>query len=156
MIDSIAVAAQKLLWLIPNNLIALLARFAVGLTFFKSGLTKLEGASVIDKLTGFDIAAKTYFLFENIYRVPLLSPEVATRMATTAEIVCPILLWIGFLGRFSATALLIMVIVIQLFVKVDAYHDHAFWAVCLLFIMKYGPGVFSIDYFIHRDLARTN
>ncbi len=140
---------------IPRDLIAVLARFAVGLTFFKSGLTKLEGASVYEKLISFDIADKTYFLFENIYKVPLLPNALATQSATIAEIVCPILLWLGLMSRYAAAALLIMTLVIQLFVKPGAYHDHAFWAVCLLFIMRYGPGTLSLDYLIHRDLART-
>lgn len=146
----------RLLETVPRELIAILARFAVGLTFFKSGLTKLSGETTWDKLTGFDIAEKSYFLFENVYKVPVIPPSLATQLATTAEIICPLLLWFGFMARFSATALLIMTIVIQVFVKVDAYHDHAWWAVCLLFIMKYGPGMLSVDYLIHRDLGRSS
>lgn len=127
---------------IPADLIAVLARFVVGMVFWLSGRTKVEGL--------FSLKQSTVFLFANEYKVPLLPPELAAYMAATAEHVCPILLWLGLATRFSATALLFMTLVIQLFVYPDAYVTHGLWAVGLLFLMANGPGVLSIDHLIRR------
>jgi len=124
---------------IPQSLVALLARVIAGLVFFNSGLTKIDG---------FSIKPGTFFLFAEEYKVPILPPEFAAYVATTAELTLPLLLWIGFGARFAATALLVMTAVIQIFVYPDAYVTHGLWAVALLFIMKYGAGALSVDHFL--------
>lgn len=128
---------------IPSDLIAILARVIVGLVFWLSGRTKVDG---------FAIKQATFFLFREEYKVPLLSPEVAAYMATAAEHVFPLLLWIGLATRLSATALLAMTLVIQTFVYPEAYVTHGLWAIGLLYLMKYGPGRFSLDYLIRQRL----
>ena len=76
---------------IPRSLISLLARFSLAATFLNSFSTKVEGIQIQDlmptafDLSKFKIADKTYFLFENVYHVPLLPSSLATVMATTAE-----------------------------------------------------------------------
>ena len=125
----------------PSSLILLLARLVIGLVFFNSGLTKIEG---------FALKPATFFLFESEYNVPLLSPIVAAYMATAAELSLPWLLWLGFGARFAALALLGMTAVIQTFVYPDAYVTHGLWAVALLTIVKYGAGALSVDWFIKR------
>ena len=93
---------------IPRSLISLLARFSLAATFLNSFSTKVEGIQIQDlvptafDLSKFKIADKTYFLFENVYHVPLLPSSLATVLATTAEFVCPILLILGLATRFSA------------------------------------------------------
>lgn len=126
---------------IPRDLIAIIARIAVGLTFWNSGLTKIDG---------FAIADKTFFLFREVYKVPLIPPDVAAYLSTAAELTCPILLWIGLATRFSATALLFMTLVIELFVFPEAYVTHGLWAVALLFLMVNGAGTFSVDWLLRR------
>ena len=39
---------------------------------------------------------------------------------------------------------------VQLFVYPDAYSVHGPWAVCLLYLIKYGAGAVSLDYLISR------
>lgn len=124
---------------IPLSLLLLLARAIIGLAFFQSGLTKIDGLS---------IKPGTVFLFAEEYRVPLLPPSLLAYTATIAELSMPPLLWIGLGARFAATVLLAMTVVIQIFVYPDAYVTQGLWAVALLLIMKYGAGMLSIDYFV--------
>jgi putative oxidoreductase len=124
---------------IPLSLLALLARVIIGLVFFNSGLTKIDG---------FALKPGTFFLFAEEYKVPLLPPALAAYMAATAELTMPFLLWTGFGARFAAAALLGMTAVIQTFVYPEAYVTHGLWAVALLFIVKYGAGALSVDYLI--------
>lgn len=140
---------------IPHSLLALLARFSIGMVFWQSGQTKVEGFA-IDLISGtFNIdmprlADSTVFLFSNEYNLPLLAPELAARMAVFAEHFFPLLLLLGFATRFSALALLLMTLTIQVFVYPDAYPTHGTWAAVLLFIMARGPGACSLDHLIAR------
>ena len=126
---------------IPGDIVAILARVIIGLVFWNSGRTKVDGFAIKDT---------TFFLFQEEYKVPLIPPDIAAYMATLSEHIFPILLWLGLAARFSATALLIMTLVIQTFVYPEAYVTHGLWAVALLFIMMNGPGVLSIDHLLKR------
>ncbi len=142
--------------LIPASLIALLARFAMAFVFWKSGQTKISGPELLPKLGDisfkFPTAIKdsTYTLFQYEYNVPLLSAKAAAVLTTMAELILPIALLLGLGTRFSATALLIMTIVIQIFVYPSAYLTHALWAVSLLYIMAHGPGGLSLDLILRK------
>lgn len=126
---------------IPLWVIALLARIIIGLVFFRSGLTKIDGFALKDA---------TFYLFAEEYKVPLLPPVLAAYMATAAELTMPLLLWAGLGSRFAAVALLAMTGVIQTFVYPDAYMTHGLWAIALLLIVKYRAGALSIDYLIRQ------
>ncbi len=126
---------------IPYSLLALLARIVVGLVFHFSWRTKIDFAT-------WSIKPATFFLFAQEYKVPLLPPAVATYLATSAELICPLLLWAGLASRFTATALLGMVLVIQTFVYPSSFMDHGLWAIGLLMIMRFGPGKLSLDHLI--------
>ena len=130
--------------LIPHWFHALLARVAIALVFWNSGRTKVPDWNFLS------VNETTLQLFTDDYKVPFLSPTVAAYMAQTAEHVFPILLIIGLASRFSALALLGMTLVIEIFVYPDAYVVHGTWATILIFIMKYGPGVISLDYLIGK------
>ena len=87
----------------------------------------------------------TLTLFREEYRLPLIPPEIAAYMATTAELTLPILIFAGLLTRFAAAGLLMMTLVIEIFVYPNAFDTHGVWAVSLLFLMKYGAGALSVD-----------
>ena len=128
---------------IPQSAISVLARIIIGLVFFKSGLTKLDG---------FGLSDSAIFLFQEEYKVPLLNPWLAAHLAALAELTMPILLFAGIAARFAAAALLGMTLVIQIFVYPEAYVLHGLWAVALLTIMAHGAGVLSIDHLIRKSM----
>lgn len=130
----------------PHWLIALIARIGVGAVFFRSGRTKVDGLTITDS---------TFFLFAEEYRVPLLPSDIAAYMATTAEHVLPVLLFVGFASRLSALGLLGMTLVIQAFVYPGSWPDHALWAAALLLIIARGPGALSLDTLIRRKMLGT-
>ena len=128
---------------IPQSFTSLLARIVVGLVFLKSGLTKVDGFQVTDS---------AIFLFQEEYKVPLLSPWLAAHLATFNELTMSSLLIIGLASRFAALVLLGMTLVIEIFVYPEAYVMHGLWAVALLTIITHGAGVVSIDHLIGRQL----
>jgi len=143
---------------IPNSVIALVARFSIAAVFWNSGQTKIEGF-VINIVSG-DFALgwprlseSAVALFQDEYKLPLISPELAAPMATVAEHVFPLLILIGLGTRFSALALLGMTLVIQLFVYPGAYATHGTWAAVLLYLMARGPGMLSVDHWLARRHA---
>ncbi|PLX45344.1 MAG: DoxX family protein [Hyphomicrobiales bacterium] len=133
--------------MIPHAFIALLARLVIALVFFKSARTKVDGFSIKDS---------TFFLFENEYDLPLIDPTLAAYLATIAEHLFPVLLVIGLASRFSAAALLIMTLTIQIFVYPGAYNLHGLWAVALLIILARGPGLLSADHLIKQKFRSGN
>jgi putative oxidoreductase len=126
----------------PLSIILLAGRIGVGATFFKAGLLKYNSWEFTVKL------------FEDEYRVPLLDPAVAARIAMVQELTIPILLFLGLATRIATVPLLAMMAVIQIFVYPNAYNDHLAWGSILLLVLTRGPGVFSLDYLIERAAAR--
>lgn len=138
---------------IPDWIYTTLARYAVGMTFFLSGLTKVDD--------NYMVLSKTYSLFKDIYFAKVSLPDslvkILATLATYAELALPLLLFIGLGTRFAALGLLIMTLVIQFVVfpdKVLTYHMHALWAVALLAIIIKGAGPLSLDYFIKKANSR--
>jgi putative oxidoreductase len=128
--------------LIPYDIVALAARVAPAVIFWQSGRTKVEGLSIKDS---------TWFLFQDLYALPLIPPAWAAVMATVAEHLFPVLLVLGLLSRFSALALLAMTAVIQVFVFPEAWLTHGLWAVALLIVASQGPGRLSLDHVLGLD-----
>ena len=126
---------------IPDWLIALVARLSIAGVFWQSGRTKVEGFAVTENAIA---------LFQDEYRLPLISPWLGAHLAAFAEHLFPVLLVLGLATRFSALALLTMTLVIQFLVYPSAWPVHGTWAACLLFIMAHGPGPLSIDAMIAR------
>ena len=147
--------ATGLLSRIPDSLIALVSRFSIAAVFWKSGQTKIEGLA-IDIISGdFQfgwprLSDSAVALFQDEYRLPLIAPELAAPMAAVAEHVFPILILLGLATRFSALALLIMTLTIQVFVYPDAYPTHGVWAAVLLAVIARGPGAISLDHWLER------
>ncbi len=140
---------------IPDSLIALIGRFSIAAIFWKSGQTKVQGFA-IDIVSGEltfglpRLSDSVVELFRDEYKLPLVPPELAAPMAAFAEHLFPLLILIGLATRFSAVALLVMTLTIQLLVYPDAYPTHGVWAAVLIFLMAKGPGVFSLDHLISR------
>lgn len=138
---------------IPDALITLLGRFSIAAIFWQSGQTKIEGLA-IDLLHGQftlgwpHLSDSALALFQEEYRLPLISPEIAAPLAAFAEHFFPVLILFGLTTRFSACALLFMTLTIQIFVYPNAYPTHGVWAVVLLFLMTRGAGVISLDHLI--------
>ena len=130
----LAAIAQRLL---PLDLLLLVQRIGIAAIFFQSGRTKVEG--------WFTLSESTFFLFENDYELPVLSPIHAAYAATIAEHVFPILLVLGLCTRLSATALLVMTLVIQIFVYPDAWPTHLSWAGLALPLIALGGGRLALD-----------
>jgi putative oxidoreductase len=122
----------------PLSVLQLGMRIGVGAVFFNAGLLKYNS---------FEFAVK---LFEEEYKLPLLDPAVAARMAMVNELTIPIFLFLGLATRIAAIPMLGMVAVIQIFVYPQAWTDHLFWATTLVFIVTRGPGVFSLDHLIAK------
>jgi len=129
---------------IPYSLVALVSRLAVASVFWRSGQTKVHG---------FQIREETFDLFRDEYKVPLLPPDVAAYLSTTAEYVFPELLVVGLASRLSACGLLFMTMVIQLFVYPSGWPDHILWVAILLTIIARGPGAISLDHLLWTRAA---
>ena len=122
---------------LPDDALLLLDRVAVAAIFFLSGRTKVEGL--------FTIKPSTYELFRTEYALPLVPPELAAHMATTAEHVFPLLLVLGLCTRGAALGLLGMTAVIEVFVYPDAWPTHLSWAALLLPLVAKGGGRWALD-----------
>lgn len=122
--------------------IALLAlRLYTSWIFFPAGLQKTRDWG------------STLFLFEEEYRVPLLSPELAAWLGTFGELVFPVLLTMGLLSRVSAAGLFVVNAVAVMSLDVIApvaMADHVLWGAMLLAIIVWGQGKISLDHFMTR------
>ncbi len=140
---------------IPEDAIQLLARISIAATFWLSGQTKVEGF-VLDPIGLTAQFGRPHItdgaieLFRSEYALPLVPPELAATLAATAEHVFPVLLLLGLATRLSATALLLMTLVIEVFVYPGAWPTHGLWAALMVYLMARGPGRISIDHWIAR------
>src|SRR5713226_7682033 len=127
---------------IPYSVLALVSRLAVASVFWRSGQTKVMG---------FSIREETFALFRDVYKVPLLPPDVAAYVSTISEQVFSVLLVIGLASRLSAIGLLFMTAVIELFICREGCPKHIFGRVFLLQTSPGGPGSIPLN---HRIWGR--
>ena len=130
------VAVRDWLAPFPLSIFQLAMRISIGMVFFNSGALKVNS---------FQFAVK---LFQDEYRLPLLDPTIAAKLAATTEITFPLFLFAGLATRLATLPLLGMTFVIQFVVYPDAWAGHLLWATLLGFPLVYGPGAFSIDHAI--------
>ena len=123
---------------VPHSVIALLARIAMGSTFWLSARTKVDGLLTLKD--------STFFLFENEYALPVLPVNVAAYLATYSEHLFALMLFVGLGSRLGAAGMLGITAVIQLLVYPGAWPTHLGWAVLLLVIIAQGPGKLSLDH----------
>ena len=130
--------------LVPDSLLLLVARLGIAGVFFMSGRTKVDGL--------LHITDGTYELFRTEYALPLVPPEIAAVAATWSEHLFSILLVLGLFTRFSALALFMMTLTIEIFVYPDAWPTHLSWAAILLPLIFRGGGNWSLDAVLKRFL----
>jgi putative oxidoreductase len=128
---------RQLVGRVPMSLILLAMRFGIGGIFFNSGLIKLRS---------FEFAVK---LFQDEYKLPLLDPVFAARLAAFSEITFPLFLFAGLATRFAAVPLLFMTVVI-FYTYPDSWNESLVWGSLLVTLITRGGGVFSLDYLIER------
>jgi putative oxidoreductase len=130
--------------------VLLLFRVWVALAFWRAGVVKIEDPM------------GTSYLFNNEYHVPLLSGDTAAFIGTWIELVTPWFLLFGLAGRLTAVFLFVYNIMAVVsypglwsngfwvgLVGSD-FNDHKIWAMMLLALMAWGPGLLSIDRLIAR------
>ena len=131
---------------LPHDVVALAARIFPAVVFWQSARTKVDGLTIKDS---------TYFLFEQVYALPLIPPAIAAQLATVAEHLLPVLLVLGLFARVGALGLLGMTAVIQIFVFPEAWVTHGLWATALLVVLAQGPGRVSLDHLLGLDHSGT-
>lgn len=126
-------------------LLQLAIRLWIARVFFLSGLTKIQDWDT------------TVLLFQEEYRVPLLSPGIAALLGTAFELSMPVLLAVGLASRLAALPLLGMALVIQFVLGATnpAYDsvEHVYWMFLLLAILVHGPGPLSLDRIVQSALT---
>jgi putative oxidoreductase len=128
----------------------LVTRVYVAWQFLKSGWLKIADWET------------TQFLFEEEYKVPLVSPLLAAVGGTFGELVFPALLILGLLTRYAAAGLFaVNVIAVVSYAHVllgegfeAALGQHYLWGLMLLVVLVYGPGRLSIDAWLKASGAR--
>lgn len=127
-------------------LAALAARVYVAQVFFLAGVTKLRDWS------------STLDLFTYEYQVPLLPPVLAAWLGTAGELILPILLVLGLGGRVAALGLSgvnVMAVLSLPDMPEAAFQLHVFWGSLLAGLAVYGPGLWSVDCWLHRRFAKA-
>ncbi|WP_447761095.1 DoxX family protein [Sphingopyxis panaciterrae] len=125
---------------ITEGLALLLLRVALAGVFWRSGQTKMVEGSFLS------IDPSQYDLFRSEFSGLPLDPVIAVPLTTFAEHFFPMLLLFGIATRFSAGALLVMTLVIQIFVFPDAWWPvHSLWVAMAAILIVRGGGLFSLD-----------
>jgi len=131
--------------------VLLVARLWLAEPFFKAGTQRLQT---------WDSQA---FLFEYIHPVPFLSPGFAAFVTTAGEILLPVTLALGLLGRLSALGLAVMAATIFFVVGqtpqgqengIAIAAEQLPWMLVGLAILVVGPGRIAIDEAIRRYVLR--
>jgi len=150
--------ADKLQWLA-----LLFARIMVGRVFLKSGLVKWNGFFKFNADT-YDLFEYEFFCPDEIRKGALYLCDKAeedytnetvrfiidrfANLAGVMEVALGVAIIVGLYSRVAALGLLLMTLFIQVFVFPDAaswWGSHAWWVACLLVVIAYGPGKFSLD-----------
>ena len=126
-------------WVKAISLLAI--RLYLAKFFFSSGLTKIADFN------------RTVALFTDEYKVPVLPPEIAAVLSTTAELSLPVLLVIGLFTRFAGIGLFVMTLVIELFVypsAVTGLAENQFIMLLAFAIAAFGSGRMGIDAWLFK------
>ena len=143
--------------IIPCSLAALVLRAVMARLFFVSGQTKIDGPKHPLKDLDYSLTLpvqvrdETIRLFEAKFAATYLNPKVMAYLVSYAEFLLPILLILGLATRFSALALIFLVILMDQYLDPGAFWSlHIYWYAILLVLLSCGAGVVSVDYLIRR------
>ena len=128
---------------VPFSVHLLLFRLAIAGVFLPAGLLKVRSWET------------TLALFRDEYKIPVLSPAIASVTTTTIELLCSSLLIAGLGTRLATLPLLGQIVTIQVFVYPQAWHEHLVWGSILLVLLTRGGGAISVDRMLARWLATT-
>jgi len=121
-------------------------RLYLAQVFFRSGWLKLTDWSA------------TLYLFDDVYRVPLLAPHVAAVMGTAGEVGLSVLLVFGIASRFAAVGLFVTNLTAAIsFPDLSdlGRQDHILWGALLLVLLFHGPGRLALDYCLAKRVGLT-
>ena len=140
---------MKIKFFAVSNIPSLLIRLTVGLIFLSEGIQK--------------------FLFQDTLgagrfeKIGFPHPEFWASFTGSFEIVCRIMIIIGWLTRLASIPLLIIMIVAFITTKYPFWIHNGFWALAheyrtdfamtmlLIFLLIYGSGKNSLDHIIHNS-----
>ena len=132
-------------------IVLLFMRVALAGIFWRSARTKVEEGSLLQ------VSENALYQFNDapFNNVPILNGDLGAYVTTYAEHFFPILLILGLFTRLSATALLVMTLVIQLFVFPEAWwQTHILWVALALTLITRGGGAFSLDAVLTRGRSK--
>jgi len=150
-VDMMAEPLRKLAACVLSPILLLAIRLYMAAIFFKSGLIKLKSW----QNGQWD---STVYLFEDIHPVPGIPADIAAITATAGELVLPVLLALGLLGRLAAAGLLMMTLVIQFGIPAEyelKNADHYFWMLLLAVPLVMGPGRLSLDRYLLKIIRKA-
>lgn len=136
-------------WIV--GVILLAPRLWLAEPFWRAGQIRLDSFS------------RQPMFFQAIHPVPFLDPVVAAYVTTGAEIALPVLLVLGFFGRWAALGLAIMAATIFFIVGqtpaglqngIAIAQEQFPWMIVGLLLFIIGPGRISIDYGIRRLILK--
>jgi putative oxidoreductase len=116
-------------------------RLYLASVFFKSGLTKISNWD------------STLYLFNDVYQVPLLPPNIAAAMATSGELGLSVLLTLGLFGKFAAAGLFILNIVAALSfpdLSEAGLNQHISWGILLGVLLILSKENWSFDTWLEK------
>lgn len=131
--NTLASLSARSTWLQSIALLAI--RLWIAKVFFLSGLSKIDSWN------------NTLMLFEYEYAVPVIPSDLAAYLATSAELVLPVLLVLGLLTPFAALGLMIMTLVIELLVY-PGTTEHIYWMLLLGVLITHGSGKLGVDWIL--------
>jgi putative oxidoreductase len=136
------------------SMVQLVLRLALAVPFWRSGILKWDGFLKLS-----DVAV-TLFTDEFMLHLPggpyhFPVPTAMAFLSGLGEVCLPVLLILGLGTRFAALGLLFMTVIVELTVP-DGWPIHLTWAAMALSIMRWGPGLFSIDHFAGRPVRTSD
>ncbi|MDE1942815.1 MAG: DoxX family protein [Betaproteobacteria bacterium] len=122
-------------------------RIYLASVFFKSGLTKIANWD------------STLYLFQEVYHVPLLPPDIAATLAASAELGLSVLLTLGLFGRFAAAGLFILngvAVISYADLSPAGLNQHLSWGLLLAVLLILSRGSWSADFLLEKKLSGCN
>lgn len=86
------------------------------------------------------------FMFENEYQVPFMPASVAAVITVALQIVCPIMIILGYRARIGALILFLMAFISNYFYQ--PFVENEYWMLILAMLMSYGSDKWSLDCYL--------